>query len=95
MLKMPLAVVACLGGEVVLTKEFKGPCRTYPIGHHGTLTSIQHEDDRGLRFTVSLDADDPSYWETFRLDEIEPAGGVVSFSLDVEGGFLYSPPPQR
>lgn len=95
MLKMPLALVACLGGRVTLRKDFVGPCEAYAAGSVGILTSIQCDEDEGLRCTVALDANDPSYWETFRLDEIQPEGGKVSFSLDVEGGYLYAPPPQR
>lgn len=93
MLEMPLALVACLGGRVALRKPFVGPCDTYPAGSVGVLTSIQCDRAEGLRCTVSLDPKDPTYWETFAVDEIQPEGGEVSFSLDIEGGFLYSPPP--
>jgi hypothetical protein len=92
MLKMPLALVACLGGQVVLRRAYEGPTKVYPVGHVGVLTSFQRDASEGLRCTVALDADDPMYWETFQLDEIQPAGGQVSFSLDIEGGYLYSPP---
>lgn len=95
MLKMPLALVACLGGRVALRKDFVGSCETYRAGYVGVLTSIQRDDAEGLRCTVALDPNDPTYWETFRLDEIQPEGGQVSFSLDIEGGFLYAPPPKR
>lgn len=92
MLKMPLALVACLGGRVALRKEYVGPCETYPVGAVGVLTSIQCDAAEGLRCTVALDENDPSYWETFKLDEIRPEFYDVSFSLDIEGGYLYSPP---
>lgn len=91
---VPLAVVAALGSEVVLRSQFRGPVRVYERGHVGRLTSIQC-DDEGLRVTVALDRDDESYWETFKLEEIEPLAGAVSFTLDLEGGRLISPPLPR
>lgn len=95
MLKMPLALVACLGGHVALRSPFEGPSEVYPAGSIGVLTSVQRDAVEGLRCTVALDPKDPSYWETFKLSDIEPVGGEVSFSLDIEGGFLYCPPPPR
>ena len=95
MLKMPLALVACLGGSVALRRPFEGAVRVYPAGHAGVLTSFQKDAAEGLRCTVALDDEDPTYWETFSLDEIQPAGGEVSFSLDIEGGYLYCPPLPR
>jgi hypothetical protein len=94
MLKMPLALVACLGGSVALRRPFEGALKVYPAGHVGVLTSIQN-DVAGLRCTVALDSEDPSYWETLELEAIQAASGQVSFSLDLEGGYLYSPPPPR
>lgn len=96
MLKLPLALMACLGGRVALRKDFEGPCEAYPAGSVGVLTSIQCDEAEGLRCTVALDPNDPTYWETFSLDEIRPERYEVSFSLDIEGGYLYSPPlPKR
>lgn len=95
MLKMPLALVACLGAPVALRRPFEGASKTYPAGHMGVLTSIQNDAAEGLRCTVALDADDPTYWETMELEAIQAASGQVSFSLDLEGGYLYSPPLPR
>lgn len=94
LLRVPLAIVACLGKEVALREGFEGPHRFYECGHVGRLTSIQ-SDQEGLRVTVALDQDDSSYWETFALEDIQPVTGEVSFSLDIEGGWLYSPPLPR
>lgn len=95
MLKIPLALVACLGDRVALRSPFEGPCKVYPAGHVGVLTSFQRDAVEGLRATVALDEDDPSYWETFDLDQIQAASGQVSFTLDLEGGYLLSPPLPR
>lgn len=91
---VPLALVAALGSEVVLRSEFVGAVRVYPRGHVGRLTSIQN-DDEGLRVTVALDRDDPSYWETFQMQDVAPLSGSVSFTLDLEGGRIISPPLPR
>lgn len=95
MLKIPLAIVACLGSPVALRRPFEGACKAYPIGHVGVLTSLQRDSSEGLRVTVALDSDDPSYWETFQLDDIRPAKGDVSFTLDLEQGNLIYPQPPR
>jgi hypothetical protein len=94
-IQVPLAIVACLGKSVTLRRKFQGAVRVYPAGHRGVLTSIQCDDAQGLRLTVALEDSDPSYWETVDMDDVQAESGQVSFTLDLEGGRLISPPLPR
>lgn len=90
MRKIPLWVVASLGKEVVLRREFVGACETYLPGCRGILTSIQISDNgKGDAYvTVALDAHDPDYWENFAFEDIRPVPMKVSFTLDIEEGYI-------
>lgn len=89
-MQIPLAVVACLGKEVSLLREFVGPVGRYPAGTRAVMSSLEYEEGKGLRAHLALDPNDASYLEPFAIADIEPVGGLVSFSLDIEGGYLIS-----
>lgn len=89
-MQIPLALVACLGKDVVLRNEFVGPCGVYPAGSLARMISVEYEEGTGLWAHLAVDRDDLSYMEPFRLEDIEPVGGQVSFSLDLEGGYLIA-----
>jgi len=87
--KIPLWIVASMGKKVALEREFVGPCETYLAGCEGRLTSIQVSEETGdFYVTVALDANDPSYLENFAFDAIRPASRQITFSLDIEEGFI-------
>lgn len=91
--EIPLWVVASLGEKVALRKDFVGPCETYLAGCEGVLTSVQcDEAGSGIRVTVALDPQDPSYWETLPLGDIRQVLGQSRFTLDLVKGVLHSPP---
>jgi len=88
MKKIPLWVVASMGKNVALVRDFVGPCETYLTNCQGRLTSIQVDDEGGFFVTVALDEKDPTYWENFAFDDIRPVPMQVSFTLDIEEGFI-------
>jgi len=90
MTQVPLWAVASLGKKVLLTVEYVGPCATYPVGHTGLLQGILvNENYGGCPYAiVSPDADDESYLENFRFDEIRPVSDKVKFSLNIEQGII-------
>lgn len=88
MKKIPLWVVASMGKQVVLVRDFVGACQTYPAGSKGTLTSIQDDDNGNCYATVGLDATDPDYWENFEFADIRPGSTQVKFTLDIEEGYI-------
>jgi len=84
---VPLWIVASLGKQVALVKDFVGSCETYRAGCRGRLVSIQAGDD-DMHVTVQLDPNDSGYEENFGLDEIRQVEQDVSFSLDLEHGVI-------
>jgi hypothetical protein len=90
MTKVPLWVVASLGKPVLLTAEYAGPDRTYPVGHSCLLQGILvNENYDGLPYAIlSPDPEDDSYLENFRFDQIRPVTNKVKFSLNMEQGVI-------
>lgn len=91
MSQFPIWVVALLGKEVALTREFVGPCETYLPGARGVLRGIECYpwNNGGKAYViVSLDPQDPEYVENFTFDHIRPIADTVKFSLDIERGVI-------
>jgi len=87
MSQMPIWIVATLGKEVALTREFVGSCETYTRGCRGILTAI--ESGGGVPYAVvALDPQDPGYLENFPFDHIRPVVDRVKFSMDIERGVI-------
>lgn len=92
MSQVPLWVVVSLGKEVIITKDFVGPCETYPKGCRGILTAIEvyaSADRIGKPYaTVALDPNDYSYLENFDFQDIEPVVRKIKYSLNIERGVI-------
>jgi hypothetical protein len=87
---IPIWIVASLGKEVVLRRDFVGTCETYRAGCRGRLVSIQAPIDgwQSLHVTVALDPNDISYEENFAFEDIKPVAGEIG-SFDMQNGLLH------
>lgn len=92
MSQMPIWIVATLGKEVALTREFVGPCETYAVGCRGILTAIDtfvnEQGDRRPYAVVALDPNDDGYLENFSFADIRPVVDRVKFSMDIKRGVI-------
>lgn len=91
MSQVPIWVVATLGKEVALTRDFSGPCQTYPVGFRGILRGIECYpwNNGGKAYViVSLDPHDPEYVENLTVDQIRPIVDSVKFSFNLERGLI-------
>lgn len=91
MTQVPIWIVATLGKEVALTREFVGACETYTRGCRGTLTGVEVSPgtfDGAPYAVVALDPADPGYLENFRFSDIRPAVDTVKFSFNLEMGVI-------
>jgi hypothetical protein len=91
MSQVPIWVVATIGKEVALTREFSGPCETYSAGSRGILRGIECYpwNNGGKAYViVSLDLHDPDYVENFTIDHIRPIVDKVKVSFDLQNGVI-------
>lgn len=91
MSQMPIWIVASIGKEIALTRDFVGPCETYSVGCRGILRAIECYpwNNEGKAYAlVSLDANDPEYVENLTFDHIRPVVNKVKFSLNIEKGLI-------
>lgn len=91
MTQIPLWIVASLGKQVALTTDFIGPCETYRAGCRGKLLAVMVDEmnyDGEPYALVGLDANDLSYMENFRFDDLMPITNRVKFSLNIEQGII-------
>jgi hypothetical protein len=92
MAQMPIWIVATLGKEVALTREFVGACETYAVGCRGTLVAIHTfvTEQGQIRpyALVALDPNDDTYWENFSFADIRPVVDSVKFSIDIQRGVI-------
>jgi hypothetical protein len=90
MSQIPIWVVASLGKEVMLEREFAGACETYAKGCRGILTAIDTDYRNGYApyAIVALDPEDETYLENFEFSDIRPISNTVKFSLNMEKGII-------
>jgi hypothetical protein len=90
MTQIPIWVVASLGKEVMLEREFVGACETYSRGCRGILTAIDTDHRNGYApyAIVALDPEDESYLENFEFSDIRPISDSVKFSFNIEKGII-------
>ena len=88
--QIPLWVVASLGKEIILDKEFAGSCETYMRGCRGVLSGILVDENYGGSpyAIVALDPNDTSYLENFLFDDIRPVSENIKFGLNIEQGII-------
>jgi len=90
MSQIPIWVVACLGKEIMLEREFVGACETYEKGCRGRLTAIDTDPENGYApyAIVALDPNDEGYFENFEFFDIRPVTDTVKFSVNIEKGII-------